>query len=103
MSMAKYAIAFDLDTDTLSKTYTGNSPTNAYNDIKNTLEKYGFSRQQGSAYFGDDKVDAVRTVMAARKLSTKYVWFAPSVRDIRMLRIEDDNDLMPAIQDEDGK
>ena len=91
--MAKYAIAFDLDTDTLSKTYTGNSPTNAYNDIKNTLEKYGFSRQ----------VDAVRTVMAARKLSTKYVWFAPSVRDIRMLRIEDDNDLMPAIQDEDGK
>ena len=103
MSMAKYAIAFDLDTDTLSKTYTGNSPTNAYTDIKNTLEKYGFSRQQGSVYFGDDKVDAVRTVMAARKLSTKYVWFAPSVRDIRMLRIEDDNDLMPAIQDEDGR
>lgn len=103
MSMAKYAIMLDLDTDTLSKTYMGNSPTNAYNDIKNTLEKYGFSRQQGSVYFGDDKVDAVRTVMAARKLSTKYVWFAPSVRDIRMLRIEDDNDLMPAIQDEDGK
>ena len=60
MSMAKYAIAFDLDTDTLSKTYTGNSPTNAYTDIKNTLENYGFSRKQGSVYFGDDKVDAVR-------------------------------------------
>ena len=25
-------------------------------------------------------------------------WFAPSVTDIRMLRIEDNNDLMPAVK-----
>lgn len=99
--MAKYAIAFDLDTDTLSKTYNGNNFTNAYTDIKNTLEKFGFARQQGSVYFGSDTVDAVKTVMAARKLATKYDWFRPSVRDIRMLRIEDDNDLMIAITDDD--
>lgn len=98
--MAKYAIAFDLDTEMLSKTYTGNSPNNAYSDIKNTLEKCGFIWQQGSVYFGNEKVDAVKTVMAARKLATKYVWFRPSVRDIRMLRIEDDNDLMIAIDDD---
>ena len=95
--MAKYAIAFNLDTETLSNTYTGNSYTNAYADIKNTLEAYGFSRQQGSVYFGNETVDAVKTVMAAQKLASKYEWFAPSVRDIRMLRIEDDNDLMIAI------
>lgn len=100
-TMVKYAIAFDLDTDTLSKTYAGNSHTNAYTDIKTTLEKYGFVRQQGSVYFGNETVDAVKTVMAARKLASKYAWFAPSVRDIRMLRIEDDNDLMIAIRDED--
>ena len=99
--MAKYAIAFDLDTEMLSNTYTGNTPTNAYADIKNTLEKYGFSRQQGSVYFGNENVDAVKKVLAARKLAEKYSWFAPSVRDIRMLRIEDDNDLMIAIKDED--
>ena len=98
--MAKYAIAFDLDTEILSSTYTGNNSTNAYYDIKTTLASYGFSRQQGSVYFGNETVDAVRTVMAARKLSTKYPWFAPSVKDIRMLRIEDDNDLMIAIQDD---
>lgn len=98
--LAKYAIAFDLDTDTLSKTYSGNSPNNAYTDIKNTLEKFGFSRQQGSVYFGNDKVDAVKTVMATRKLASKYDWFRPSVRDIRMLRIEDDNDLMIALEDD---
>ena len=100
--MAKYAIAFVLDADTLSKTYTRGNQAKAYAEIEDTLRSYGFSRQQGSVYFGDDKVDAVRTVMAARRLATKHVWFAASVRDIRMLRIEDDNDLMPAIRDRDG-
>ena len=99
--MAKFAIAFDLDTDTLSKTYGSNSYNNAYADIKATLSGYGFSRQQGSVYFGDENVDAVRTVMATQKLAAKYSWFAPSVRDIRMLRIEDDNDLMPAVRGEE--
>ena len=100
--MAKYAIAFVLDADTLSKTYTRGNPAKAYAEIEDTLRSYGFSRQQGSVYFGSDKVDAVRTVMAARRLATKHAWFTASVRDIRMLRIEDDNDLMPAIRDKDG-
>ena len=99
--MAKFAIAFDLDTDTLSKTYGAPSYNHAYDDIKITLEKYGFLLQQGSVYFGNEKVDAVKTVMAARKLAKKYDWFTPSVRDIRMLRIEDYNDLMLAITDDD--
>jgi len=102
ISMAKYAIAFVLDADTLSKTYTGGNPAKAYAEIEGTLSGYGFSRQQGSVYFGSNKVDAVRTVMAARRLATKYAWFTASVRDIRMLRIEDDNDLMPAIYDKDS-
>lgn len=97
--MVKYAIVVDLDIDTL-KTRTRVSPAEAYTEIEYTLSGYGFSRQQGNVYFGSDKVDAVRTVMAARRLATKYAWFVLSVRDIRMLRIEDDNDLMPAIQDE---
>lgn len=99
--MAKYAIAFVLDADTLSKTYTRGNPAKAYAEIEDTLRSYGFSRQQGSVYFGSDKVDAVWTVMAARRLATKHAWFTASVRDIRMLRIEDDNDLMPAIRDKD--
>ncbi|EFX0967648.1 virulence factor, partial [Citrobacter freundii] len=28
----------------------------------------------------------------------KNPWFAPSVQDIRMLRIEENNDLMPAVR-----
>ena len=94
-----YAIVFDLDQDTLSKTYHVPSYQNAYGDIKKTLEAHGFTRQQGSVYFGDvARVDAVSCVLAVMDLAKANPWFAPSVTDIRMLRIEDNNDLMPAVK-----
>lgn len=94
-----YAIAFDLEQDTLSKTYGQQTYTNAYTDIKKVLESFGFTRQQGSVYFGDvEKVDAVKCVLAVQELARKFNWFSASVEDIRMLRIEDNNDLMPAIE-----
>ena len=96
--MAKYAIMITLDTDTLSKTYTGNNTLSAYADIEGTLRNYGFSRKQGSVYFGDEGVDAVHTVIAVQKLAKKYDWFVPSVKDARMIRIEEDNDLTVAIR-----
>ncbi len=92
-----YAITFDMDTSALQTNYHNTSWQNAYNDIGKVLHANGFGRQQGSVYFGDDGVDAVRCVLAVQALARAYVWFSPSVRDIRMLRIEDNNDLMPAV------
>jgi virulence-associated protein VapD len=92
-----YAIVFDLDQQTLQQTYHNTSYQNAYGEIRRELEKRGFDWQQGSTYFGDASVDAVACVLAAQHLARTYPWFTPSVRDIRMLRIEDNNDLMPAI------
>lgn len=93
-----YAIVLNLEQDTLSETYGSPTYTNAYSDIKKVLSAYGFTRQQGSVYFGDsDKVDAVKCVLAVQDLTRKYPWFSASIEDIRMLRIEDNNDLMPAI------
>ena len=92
-----YAIAFDLDTETLKQTYPSASWNNAYGDIKKILEPMGFNWQQGSVYFGNDQVTAVKCVLAAQKLSKELSWFATSVRDIRMLRIEEMNDLEPAL------
>jgi len=40
----------------------------------------------------------VTCVLAAIDLSNTLPWFAASIRDIRMLRIEELNDLMPAVQ-----
>lgn len=92
-----YAIAFDLDTQALQNTYPNASWNNAYGDIRNTLTPLGFIWQQGSVYFGNSSINAVTCVVAAQTLSKNFPWFKASVRDIRMLRIEEMNDLLPAI------
>jgi virulence-associated protein VapD len=96
-----YAIVFDLDQETLQQLYHGNNPNNAYADIRRFLTRRGFEWKQGSTYFGDDTVDAVRCVTVVQRLAAKYSWFTPAVRDIRMLRIEENNDLMSALADDD--
>lgn len=94
-----YAITFDLDTQPLKNAYHNESYGNAYSDIRRVLvEEYGFFWQQESVYFGGDTVDAVSCVLAVQDITARFDWFASSVRDIRMLRIEDNNDLMPAVE-----
>jgi len=93
-----FAITFDLDTQTLEQSYGNASWRNACMDIRKTLDRFGFDWQQGSVYFGNEKVDAVTCVLAVQELAETYAWFSPSVRDIRMLRIEDNNDLLPAVE-----
>jgi virulence-associated protein VapD len=92
-----FAITFDMDTTVLEASCHNASWQNAYGDMARTLGAHGFTRQQGSVYFGNDNVDAVRCVLAVQDLSRTHVWFRNAVRDIRMLRIEDNNDLMPAV------
>lgn len=92
-----YAIAFDMDIESLRRNY-GDPYNNAYPEIRRVLLRHGFTWQQGSVYFGNEQVNAVTCVLAAVDLSRSLPWFADSVRDIRMLRIEEMNDLMPAVQ-----
>lgn len=93
-----YAIGFDMDIESLRNNY-GDPYNNAYMEIRKVLEGHGFDWQQGSTYFGGDRINAVTCVLAAIDLAQQLPWFAASVRDIRMLRIEELNDLMPAVQD----
>ncbi|PQJ96140.1 virulence factor [Chromatium okenii] len=92
-----YAISFDLDTNQLQQQYPNPSWQNAYYDIKKMLLSLGFQWQQGSMYFGDTTMNAVTCVLAVQKLSQTYPWFKVCVRDIRMLRIEEFNDLSPVL------
>lgn len=92
-----YAIAFDLETDSLERCYPGAYARNAYDDIRRALEPFGFHRQQGSVYFGNKLATPVTCVMAVQALARKHPWFKQAVRDIRMLRIEENNDLLPAL------
>jgi virulence-associated protein VapD len=92
-----YAIAFDLDIEALKIHYHNQSWNNAYEDIRKVFEGFGFARQQGSVYFGDDNVTPVTCVLAVQEAQKMHPWFGKAVRDIRMIRIEEHNDLLPAI------
>ena len=92
-----YAIAFDMDIEQLRVHY-GDPYNNAYVEIRRVLEGHQFQWQQGSVYFGGPAVTAVSVMVAVIDLTTKLPWFAAAVRDIRMLRIEELNDLLPVVQ-----
>ena len=92
-----YAIACDMDIESLRNHY-GDPYNNAYLEIRRVLQRHGFNWQQGSVYFGDERINAVTCVLAAMDLARSLPWFAASVRDIRILRIEELNDLMPAVK-----
>ncbi len=93
-----YAIAFDLDTEQLQNQYPSASWQHGYRDVRRILEAEGFAWRQGSVYFGDETVDPVKCVLTAQRLARELPWFAAVARDVRMLRIEENNDLGPAVQ-----
>jgi virulence-associated protein VapD len=91
-----YAITFDMDIDQLRIHY-GDPYNNAYTDIRRVLQAEGFNWQQGNVYFGGPAVTSATVMTALIALTTQLPWFAASVRDLRMLRIEEFNDLLPVV------
>lgn len=94
-----YAVTLDIDTNCLNEQYHTNSSNNAYGDIRKFMETNGFIWQQGSVYFGDEsKINAVTCVTTVQRLAKQFSWFSTCVKDVRMLKIEENNDLLPAIR-----
>ncbi len=92
-----YAICFDLEIELLKEHYPNQSYNNAYADIRAVFERHGFVNQQGSVYFGNDETTPVTCVLAVQEVQQEHPWFKQGVRDLRMLRIEENNDLEPAL------
>ena len=97
-SRVRFAITLQLNVSVLETSYDSATRQNADADIGRFWRQQGFDRQQGSVYFGDETVDVVRCQLAVQQLTAEFDWFAPSVTDIRMLRIEENNALMPAVE-----
>lgn len=93
-----YAVTFDLDQRSLEGAYPTPSFQNAYGQIRTFLLQNGFTWTQGSVYFGHPDMNAVQCVLIVTQLSRTYPWFREAVRDIRMLRIEENNDLGPILE-----
>lgn len=89
-----YAIAFDFDTEILESLYPNASWRDAYSDVRAFLEDSGFEHRQGSVYFGEPELTATECIAIVEDMADEFSWFTPSLKDIRMLRIEENNDLM---------
>jgi virulence-associated protein VapD len=92
-----YAIAFDLQVEILKKEYGDASYSSGYRDVRKILEEEGFTWVQGSVHFGSKTTSPVDCVLTVQRLARELPWFSDAVRDIRMLRIEEENDLRPAL------
>ena len=96
--MNQYAILFDLDTNCLTECYPGTIYYEAYKEVQDFLKDSGFKWTQGGVCFGDETVTAVKCVLVVQELGEQFPWFTACVKDLRMLRIEENNDLLPALK-----
>ena len=94
---SRYAICIDLDPGILAQTY-GPDWQSAYADVTRFLAEHGFVRRYGTVYFGNDTMIAVHCMMAVQRLAMEFDWFAAAASDVRMLRIEANNNLRPAME-----
>ena len=80
-----FAIGFDLVVRQTEATHPSGVPQ-AYADIGAVLNRYGFTRVQGSVYVsqGDSLVNVTLAMNALKALP----WFAVCVRDIRAFKVE---------------
>lgn len=94
-----YAVTFDIDTNCIKEQFEDLSISNEiYGKIKKFMMANNFEWKQGSVYFGNEKINAVTCVTTVQKLAKEVPQLTACVRDIRMLKIEEYNDLLSAIQ-----
>ena len=91
-----YAIAFDIDTQ-VAERLLGDAWKSCYGKIERGLVSHGFTRMQGSLFFGSPESNAVSCMKAVQELDDQYAWFGRIIKDLRMLRIDEDNDLLPVL------
>lgn len=91
-----YAIALDLDTKKYED-QTKKKASGAYPEIEKILEKHTFKKVQGTLYFGNEITKPWSAYVAVQELTRAYSWFKESVTDIRMMRVDESNDLNEAL------
>lgn len=91
-----FALAFDLTVDLARQHHPSGVATNAYSDIRKTLEHRGFQWTQGSLYILD-KEDLSILFQAIQDLIA-LGWFPRCVRDIRAFRVEQWSDFTSVVQ-----
>ena len=92
-----YAIFLNIDIDNLNKQYNGNNTPNVYGHIRKFMVSNGFEWKSINLYLGDDSINVVKCITTIQQLSSKYEWFKPYIKELRLLRISSDMDLSTAL------
>ena len=84
-----FVIAYDMSVADV-QLHHPRGPRQAYDDIKSTLNKYGFERVQGSVYVA--RTEDLASLFTAMDGLRDLVWFGRSVKNIRAFRMEQGSD-----------
>lgn len=88
-----YAITYSLDHAALQM-----HPHASPEAVEQLLEAYGLSRHASGLYLGSSSVTALDCILAVQSIGRELPWFRACVKDLRMLRVTDNDDLMPALR-----
>ena len=94
--MVKYGIHMELDHDSMEKLLKEKELL-CQTKLQGEMESFGFHKQSCGFYLCD--MDIVKVVVSMQRLSKKFPWLFPCLKSMRVYRITDDNDLLPAIKD----
>ena len=92
-----YAILIVFDEERLGRHRPGDGVEGVERDVDRDLADRGFTALRHGFYVGDGTIDAVRSVMVVQDMADAFAWFAPSLLDARLLRIEESSDLRIAL------
>ena len=98
VSMAKHGILMELDHDSMEKILKEKELL-CQTKLISEMESLGFHKKSCSFFLCEETMDVVKIVVNTQKLSKKLPWLLPCLKSMRIYRITDDNDLLPALKD----
>ena len=100
-----YALTIDLDLEKISSFLVGftrkdlgRATSDMFREIADILSEEGFTPSMSiGLYYGGPEVTVVKCVLASMRVSKECSWFLDVVQDIRMMRVEESNDILPLL------
>lgn len=90
-----YAIVFELDLPALQ--VHGVSYSQAYAECKRFFATHDFTSVQTGLYFGAPNKTSVDCVVLVQEMAKAHQWFASSVKELKLLKLDEVADLKPAL------
>ena len=89
------AMKFEIDVDALKSAHLceDGSLSKVYSDIDGVLGEVGFERVYEVLYVGQEGSGVLNCVLATQKLNKDLPWFAASVKNVHIYRVEEIDEL----------